>query len=627
MTSTLFAIDIPLSTYCFTAFWLYRAACRHDVGTVRLVGMAFASGVSLFLAYTAKQSALLIGALFAAEALWQPRDTWRASLVSTATLGLLLGAYLGWQWRRFGDPLYDVRLVSSVARFEPHTWANQLDYYRMLFLPDAYGGFFAGWYPHALVLLAVVFALRVRTAGKWLLYCMLALVGLSSVPARYEDGQWVLLVTHIFRYLCFASIPLCLALTGYLRELVRWRPSVGIAFIAALLGWTIVQAVDLSWPSRDAFGEQRRANAVILSMFPDELVWSDFGFLGRIMSFAPDHRETARIREIRSENPVAQARELANVTEGVVVSGGGRLPWYGCITCALSIAAFTPPPTWTLVTMYGAAENGPNRRESLRVWRVSPAVPQANALLAERVDDPSRVALLRELVASGADAVAAEVGRRLAEEPLQPGGSIAYLTGLAYWRMGRLATARAYWTRALGGTLSPAEARDILRAAIVRGTPDDVDIVPGWVAGVRARFPGELDPAMEAARPWLAEARPLLHAARYAEAATILRAIRDREGATRARRQQAHYLVALSLLRAGAFDAGAQEAESYRKSYGEDDAWSIELRYREAEARLAVDGDRARQMLADLVARAPRSIWSAEARRWLATQPAPAFPN
>ena len=143
----------------------------------------------------------------------------------------------------------------------------------------------------------MAFALRARTAGKWLLYCMLALVGLSSVPSHYEDGHWVLLVTHIFRYLCFASIPLCLALTGYLRELVRWRRSVGIAFIAALLGWTVVQAVDLSWPSRDAFGEQRRANALILSMFPDELVWSDFGFLGRIMSFAPDRRETARIRE------------------------------------------------------------------------------------------------------------------------------------------------------------------------------------------------------------------------------------------------------------------------------------------------------------------------------------------
>src|SRR4029453_1949884 len=272
-------------------------------------------------------------------------------------------------------------------------------------------------------------------------------------PSHYDKGQWWLLIPHIFRYLCFISIPLCLALAGYLRELIRWRPAPGLAFTAALLVWTVVQAVHLSWPTRDAFGEQRRANALILSTFPDEGVWSDFGFLERISSFAPDRR--GRIREIKPEEPVAQARELAKVTDGIVVAGGARLPWYGCIRCALSVSAFTPPPTWTLVTMYGEAEIGPYRKEPLPIWRVSPAVHRTNELFTQRLDDVSRLALLRELVASGDFAVAAEVGRRLVEQGVAPRGTVAHLTALACARSGKPACARAQYARALGDVLSP----------------------------------------------------------------------------------------------------------------------------------------------------------------------------
>jgi hypothetical protein len=488
----------------------------------------------------------------------------------------------------------------------------------MLFLPNEYGAFFAGWYPHVLVLLALAFALRVRTAGKWLLYCVLQLLCLSSVPSRYENGQWVLLVTHIFRYLCFVSIPLCLALAAYLRELVRWRPVPGLAVTALLLGWSVVQSVELSWPTRDAFGEQRRANALILSTFPDEIVWSDFGFSGRLMSFAPDRRGITRLKEIRAENPVGQARELRTITDGVVVTGGGRLPWYGCIWCALSIAAFVPPPAWTLVTMYGAAEIGPHRLEPMRIWRVSPAVARADQLLTDRLDEPSRVALLHELVLGGENELAAEVGRRLLEQRLQPAGTIAYLTGLACSRSGKAATARLYWERALGGILSPAEARQIILATIASGTPDDIDVVHAWIARFRVRFPGErLDPAMEAVPVGFAEVRSLVRDSRFAEAAARLRAIRDDERETPERRQRAHYFAARALFSAHAVDEGTREAATYRARYG-DDALATELRYREGEVRLVLDRNGARRAFSDVVVQAPQSLWATQARTRLA---------
>jgi hypothetical protein len=617
VTSTLFAIDIPLTTYCYTAFFLYRVACARSRSAAR-VAAALGAAVFLFLGYSAKQSGIVIGVLFAIEALRRGRHALLPTAVCAGAFATFMAAYLGWQWRAFGDPLYDVHLVRTVAAFEPHTWANQLDYYQMLFLPNAYGSFFASWYPHALVLLAVGLAHRVRAAGKWLLYFVVEMVCLSSMPAHYENGHWVLLVTHIFRYLCWISIPLCLALAGYLRELTLRRPSFGMALTALLIGSAVANSGALSWPTRDAFGEQRRANALILSTFPDDLVYADIGFFGRLMSFAPDRRGLGRIHEVRSETPTAQARDFTQITDGVVVTGGGRLPWYGCITCALSAGAFTPPPTWALVTMYGAAELGLNRHEPMRIWRVSPAVARANELLASRVDAPDRLALLRDLIEQEDDAVAEEVGRRLAEQRLQPDGSIAYLTGLACSRIGKPAAARQYWDRALGGVVAPGEVRAIIHAAIVSGTPDDRELVPGWIDRFHARFPSEpLDPAMAAARPVLDEVRPLLRASRYVDAAKRLLEIRDREGDASERRRSAHYLAAIALLRADAADAGAQEAERYRARYGDDD-WALELRYREGEARLARAPRDARDAFADVVKRAPTSLWATQARQRLA---------
>jgi hypothetical protein len=619
VTSTLFAVDIPLTTYCYGAFWLYREACRRPAHSGMRVAAALAAAVLLFLGYSAKQWGLLIGALFAIEAVRRGREALVPTAVCAGAFGTFMAAYAGWQWRSFGDPLYDVHLVGTVAAFEPHTWANQLDYYQMLFLPNAYGTFFAGWYPHALVVLAVAFAHRIRTAGTWLLYFVVAMVGLSSMPAHYENGHWVILVTHIFRYLCWISIPLCLALTGYLRELERWRHSAGAALAVALIACAVVQSVALSWPTRDAFGEQRRANALILSTFPDDVVWADIGFFGRLMSFAPDRRGLGRIREVRSETAAAQARDFAKIDEGVVVTGGGRLPWYGCPTCALSAGAFTPPPTWTLVTMYGAAELGLQRREPMRIWRVSPAVARANELLADRVDDPERLALLNELVEHEDHAVAAEVGRRLVEQRMQAEGSIAYLTGLASMRIGKPAAARRYWDRAVDGVIAPGEARALIHATIVSGTFEDREVVPGWIDRFQRRFPGEaLDPSMAAARPVLADVEPLLRASRYADAATRLLQIRDREGDASERRRNAQYLAALALFRAEAVDAAVREAESYRARYGDDD-WALELHYREGEARVARAPRAARDAFADVVARAPGSLWAAEARKRLAT--------
>ena len=285
LCSTLFASDMILATYCFTALWLYRKALGAGEGGASRMVWAAASALFLFFGFVSKPWVALVGPLFAVEAVRHVRRGWGCTLVTGGGFALLVAGYLGWQWVRFGDWLYHISVENPVSIFLPYSREILLDYPRMLFAPNMYGSYFAGYYPHALVLLAVVFVRRARAAGKWTAFFAIMLAGLAALPAHRENGQWVLLVPHIFRYLPLVSIPLCLALAAYLREGLLRHRGVGAAMTVGFVGLSIVQCVALTAPTRDAFGEQRRAIAVLRD-FPEEPVWCDDFFCFRLMSFA-----------------------------------------------------------------------------------------------------------------------------------------------------------------------------------------------------------------------------------------------------------------------------------------------------------------------------------------------------
>jgi tetratricopeptide (TPR) repeat protein len=615
LSSTLFVIDIPLATWCYGAFWLYREALAGRWSRGARVAAAVAAGACLFLGYSTKQWAVLVGALFAFEALRDPRATWRWSALCAGTFLVLIGAYVGWQWVRFGDPLEDFHVVRRVAIFLPHSWAIVTDYSRMLLLPTDYGTWFAGWYPHAVLLLAVLFAFRLRRAGKWLLYFLIELACLSAMPSHWENGHFVLLVPHIFRYLCFLSIPLCLALAAYWREALLAFPRLGTVALTGFLALTVVQAVALTGPTRDAFGEQRRAAALLLDRFPDEEWVSDGDFLHRARNFA--HREGVldRVGWIRGEDPVAQARELAAVKDAVVVTGGARLPWYGCMRCATTLAGFTPPPSWRLVTAYLDAPLNRYRREPLRIWHVSEAAQHADELLRD-TSPTDRLALLRSLVTKGDWATAVEVGRRLGEDGVQPGDQVAYLAGLACARSGRPRCAVREFDRVLAGELDQAATRNSV-AALATAAVDlgDFDRAHRWVAEYHERFPdAPPDDGLDEISSGMAEGIARYHRVEYAEAERLFAAIRDRESETPARRQRAHYFLALTLFREAKLPRAVAEADAYRARYGADPSW-IELAFRNAEARRMTEPAVARALFEDVARRYPNTYWAEEASR------------
>src|SRR5262249_19307237 len=157
---------------------------------------------------------------------------------------------------------------------------------------------------------------------------------------------------------------------------------------------TVVQGVALTWATRDAFGEQRTADAYIHATFPDDILCSDTAFTDRYEHFTTQRAGT--VRYVRSETPEGQAQELARITDGVFATGGARLPWYGCMRCAATLEKFTPPSSWRLVREFPAPATG-YRKEPLRIWRVSKEAERAAALLKDATDAESRHALLVDL--------------------------------------------------------------------------------------------------------------------------------------------------------------------------------------------------------------------------------------
>jgi outer membrane protein assembly factor BamD (BamD/ComL family) len=277
------------------------------------------------------------------------------------------------------------------------------------------------------------------------------------------------------------------------------------------------------------------------------------------------------------------------------------------------------------VREFGERELTSYRTEPLRIWRVSQAAWRAAQLLRDTADDPSRLALVRELVEAGDNLTAIEAGQTMLEQATEPDVELLYLVGIACGRAGKASCASRRLAEAFDRGLDLNRMRQavlgLMNAATALRRHDEAR---AWAEQYKTRFPEAGDgPAFVEVSSGMAEAITLYQDGRLGDARAMFARIRDHPPSSNARRAQ--YFYALTLFREHNLDAALRETAAYRARYGEDEA-AAEFAFRHAEVLLHTDPVGARDRLADIAKRYPGTYWAVEARRQMEML-APAAPS
>ncbi|HWP66728.1 MAG TPA: glycosyltransferase family 39 protein, partial [Candidatus Limnocylindria bacterium] len=246
------------------------------------------------------------------------------------------------------------RLTESVF------WA----YLRWLFYRNQYGDFFYSIYPHLLVVFVVVAPLlRLRLGAPEVWVWLLAVFLAMQFNIQYTEGTWVagfrnVRHTHIFLY------PMILLLAGYLVALARRWPRPAGALVAALVVFGLWQGRSLALKTHVSFEDRRRA-ATFLATLPKKTVYSDFQ-INTWRAILPGEEIRQPFKELPSFRPEERRAALAQVTEGYLVTGGGREPWYGCIDCIPREDEIPNKSHWRLIKEF------PEEGRPITVWRPEP---------------------------------------------------------------------------------------------------------------------------------------------------------------------------------------------------------------------------------------------------------------
>jgi hypothetical protein len=259
-------------------------------------------------------------------------------------------------------------------------------YLRLLFRPSQYGDFFFSVYPHLLVAFAAVaLVVRLRLGAPELWWWLAAVFLAMQFNIQRTEGVWVagfrgVRHTHVFVY------PMILLVTGYLVALSGRSRRLTQGLVAVLVAFGLWQGTRLATKTQVSFEDRRRA-CRYLATLPVRTVYADFQIdIWRVILPGEKFRQPFKDVNLDIEgaalpgsNPSERRAVLEQATEGYLVTGGGREPWYGCIDC-IPREAEVPKDRWRLIKEF-PEEGRPItvwRPEPVRIWEyVGPAPPES----------------------------------------------------------------------------------------------------------------------------------------------------------------------------------------------------------------------------------------------------------
>jgi hypothetical protein len=366
--STMIAPDIILSSTSAAAVFFFLYAIDTDDPRWRRRAWML-SALSLWLAFHSKLSALFLGPVFVLIGLREWRRLDRSALLFVGTAAVLFGLSVAWFYALSGDPLapYHGELIAQglvgpeALEWHRATPAALRVYPDHLFLRDFYGGFLNSWYPHALVLFAVVgSAVGLRTSlamAFWLVMVFLAM----ELNFQRVEGGWVAGFRNI-RHGHVLAHPLILCLTGYLCSLRLRFPLATAVLVVALLGFSLWQSIVVAQRTSVAFADERQVARVLVGL-PRKEVISDFQLGHWIASLEAKPPVPYRVA---SDAVEVRRADFANLRSAYVVTGGGREPYYGCLHCIPRAEELDPARWRLLLEIPGPITQW--RSENLRLW-------------------------------------------------------------------------------------------------------------------------------------------------------------------------------------------------------------------------------------------------------------------
>jgi len=373
--ATMLTNDIALSVFMALTILLAFAACDTESEVARR-RYWMATAAALLLCYHSKVTGVLMFPVVGAIVLLRRQAVASfAPLVGSVVVlfgadGLVSLALHGTPFGPFNAELRSQALLNpDIVRLKALSWHKLAIFPAFLFARNSVGSYMHGFYPHALVLAALLARpLRLRTEPALWVWLAVIFLGMEFNLQR-ANGFWVvgfrnMRHTHVFVY------PVVILLAGYLTGAVRRWPRAGGAVLVLVVVATFHEAVAAGRMGRAVFGDGRVGCAHLRRFRPGPLtIDSNLRWRCDVM---PKGGLDGWIVHSLSQDVKAWPNVLAHLRSGFVVTGGGRKPnWYGGNT-PVPRAADVPQDRSSLLLEIPGPTSEVWRPELLRIWYVWP---------------------------------------------------------------------------------------------------------------------------------------------------------------------------------------------------------------------------------------------------------------
>jgi 4-amino-4-deoxy-L-arabinose transferase-like glycosyltransferase len=371
--STLFAVDIPMTFYMGLSLLFFIQAQRKEYSTV----FFSLSAAILFVGYSTKMLAYFMLPVYGIFMLFDWKNTRKYLSFWLVLAGLML-VYMGVLYFITGDFLAHLHAQIKSGGFGALNKNRLMDYLIQMFGRAQYGRFFHGFYFHLAGLCLIFWLWFRKEAARPFIYLGVVFLLTEFMPHNYEDGT-LLTIQRIYRYLAPLVLPCVLFISFFWWKLFQKSRSLFYVFYVPFILISLYHAMDLSHVTRDAFSDPRDAAAFIVTL-PEKPVYSDWHITSHLERFSYGYKKPHLVRPLLNvENDQKRVRALHAVREGYVVTGGARLPYYGCLRCINRVGGMEIPGNWILLKEFNKPLNE-WRKEPLRVWEVGRGLGKTSSL-------------------------------------------------------------------------------------------------------------------------------------------------------------------------------------------------------------------------------------------------------